>query len=311
MTQARPGLRPRLAYWALLGAVSFWILAVFLRPALHHWGINQYGRSLFVPMVEGTGYEPYVHRALVPLLIRGISAVIPEAGRRALTEAVQQHHVMRRGFEKLHWEPEQAHRYFVAWLLMFLCYVGFAHWVARLAIHTCGLSDTLKTRGVIGVAALLGLPPFFLYTSFVYDPAQLFLFALSLYLLATRQTTKFAALFVLCCFNKETAVLLIPICAVLWRGEMPRSKYYGLLAWLVLCWVGVQLSLSGAFHANPGEAVEFHLFDHNATLTGSRARGPCRTSWRGPSARSSSSTAGPRSRASFAWRSSASCLRLW
>lgn len=265
MTRSGPTpLHLRVAYWALLGAVSFWILAIFLRPALHHWGINQYQRALFVPMVEGTAYEPYVHRALVPLLTRGLSAAVPEGSQEALTAAIAHHHYLRRTFERLHWEPEQAHRYIVASLLMFLSYVGFAHYAARLAILTGGLSDTLRTRAAIGVAALLGLPPFFIYTSFLYDPPQLFLFALALYLLAGRQIAKFAGLFFLCCVNKETAVLLIPIYAVVGRGEMSRSKYYSGLAWLVLCWVVVKLFISLAFRAHPGDVVEFHLFDHNA-----------------------------------------------
>ncbi|MFN8177625.1 MAG: hypothetical protein U0167_06850 [bacterium] len=263
MAASRPSLRQTIGYWALLAAVSLWVLAIFLRPALHHVGINDYERSRFVPMVEGTAYEPYVQRALLPLVIRGLSALVPEGGRAALTRTVEAHLFLHRVFAKLHWEPAQAHRYLLASLLMLLSYVGFAHLSARLAIVTSGLTDDLRTRALIGVPALLGLPPFLIYTSFLYDPVQLFLFAAALFLLATRQIAKFAGLFPLCCLNKETAVLLIPIFALMFRDLSPRSRYLGTLAWLVICYVAVKATLILAFRANPGAVVEQHLFDHN------------------------------------------------
>jgi hypothetical protein len=260
---SRPSLRQTIGYWALLASVSLWVLAIFLRPALHHVGINDYERSLFIPMVEGTAHAPYVQRALLPLVIRGLSALVPEGRRAALTRTIEEHHILRRGFAKVHWETAQAHRYFLAFLLMLLCYIGFAHYSARLAIVTVGLTDGLRTRALVAVPALLCLPPFLIYTSFLYDPAQLLLFAAALFFLASRQIAKFAGLFVVCCLNKETAVLLIPVFAVMFRDLSPRSRYFGVLAWLVICWIGVKGSLVLAFRGNPGSVAEFHLLDHN------------------------------------------------
>jgi hypothetical protein len=264
MTDGRPGSLPRLGYWALLAAVSLWMLSIFLRPALHHVGINQYERSLFVDMVEGTAYQPYVHRVLLPLVVRGASALVPEDARASLASTIRRQHYLRRAFERLYWEPEQAHRYVVAALLMVLSYVGFAHFTARLAVASAGLPDTLRTRAAVGTAALLGLPPFFIYTSFPYDPPQLFLFALALFLLATRRAGAFAALFVACCLNKETAVLLIPIWALTMRDALPRGRYVGGVAWLSICYLAIKLSLVATFRDNPGAVAELHGLDHNA-----------------------------------------------
>lgn len=263
MAGSRPRTLHRVAYWALLATVSLWTLALFVRPTPRHLGTNEYERSLFVPMVEGTAYKPYVYRALLPLLTRGLSALVPERSVAALTATIENQAYARRGFARLHWEAAQTHRYAVAALLMFLCYVGFAHYAARLTIHTCALADTLQTRAAIALVALLGLPSLFRYVSFIYDPPQLFLFTLALYLLATRQAAKFNAVFVLCCINKETAVLLIPIWAVTFRGTLPAHRYYAVLAFLVLCWVVVKLALLAAYRSNPGEVAEFHFFDHN------------------------------------------------
>ena len=262
MTQAGSGLH-RLAYWALLGVVSLWILAIFLRPAAHHVGINEYEPAKFVAMVEGTAHQPWVHRALLPLTTRGLSALVSEETRASLTAAIENRHLARRTFERLHWEAEQAHRYLIAAVLMLLSYVGFAHYTARLAIVTCALGDTPATRATIGVAALLGLPPFFLYTSFPYDPPQLFLFTLALYLLATHQVRPLAVLFVPCCLNKETAILLIPIAAITLRDALSRRQYRALLAWLVLAYVAIKLALVAAFRSNPGSVAELHGLDHN------------------------------------------------
>jgi hypothetical protein len=262
VADGRPTLRQTIGYWALLGLASAWVLAIFLRPALHHLGINDYERSLFVPMVEGTAYRPYVERALLPLVVRGLSSAVPAGGRDALARVVRSRSFLKRGFSRLRWEPEQAHRYFLATALLFLSYLGFAHYAAKLTIVTCGLTDGLRPRALVGVPALLGLPPLFFYTSFLYDPVQLFLFAAALYFLARRHVAKLAGLFPLCCLNKETALLLIPIVALTLR-DGKGDRHRGVLAWLVICWVVVKASLAFAFRANPGATVEFHLLDHN------------------------------------------------
>jgi hypothetical protein len=131
---------------------------------------------------------------------------------------------------------------------------------------TNGMEDSPQTRAFLGGLALIGLPPFFISTSFIYDPTQLFLYAAALYFLAVRQMDRFIAIFILCCLNKETAILLIPVAAVALRNHLPGRRYAALIASLTLCYCAIQISLAAAFRSNPGSTVEFHLLDRNVHM---------------------------------------------
>ncbi len=246
---------------ALVGFVALWVLGMFLRPGARHVGMNGYERSKFVEMVEGRAWKPYVSRALLPALTNGLSRLLPDPSRTQLTRAIRGNHFALRTFQRLEWEPEQAHRYLAAVPLLFASFLGFAHFAARLAMRTLGLHDDLAARTRLGVAALLVLPPFFVCASYPYDPPQLCLFAAALHFLASGRLAMLAGTFVLCCLNKETAVLLIPITAFALREERRGRRGTVLLAGMTIGFALVRLAAAAAFRSNPGSAVEFHLVD--------------------------------------------------
>jgi hypothetical protein len=166
-------------------------------------------------------------------------------------------------FEKFLWGTAAAYEYFVAFILMLLCFMGFAHYAAKFIIFTCNISEKRNTRLLIAVYLLLGLPSFFRYTSFLYDPPQLLLFTMALYFLAASKFRAFIFTFVICCFNKETAVLLIPVFALIgYKKFSPAKHYWGLLAGIIFSFFGVKSLLTYVFRFNPGTIVELHL-THN------------------------------------------------
>lgn len=258
--------RTKAAYLVLLILVSGWILVVFLRPEPGSVGINQYERSRFLDMVKGTAYRPFVYRTLLPTTTRIVVALTPEQSATASSRIVERNVYLRSAFAHFHWETSAAYAYVVACLLMLLSFMGFAHYTSRLCLRACRIDDTYRRRSLLAVVALLGLPPFFSYTAFPYDPPQLFLFTLALYLLASQRVLAFALAFGLCCLNKETAVLLILVFAFTSRKQMPRQRYlavlFGLVAWYLL----IRVLVAFVFRNNPGALVEFHLFDHNLRL---------------------------------------------
>lgn len=250
----------RIGYLTVLTSLSFVVLVVFLRPTTQHVGINQYDRAMFLDMIDGNAYKPFVSRTLLPTTVRLVSAVVPEKFRQACAEQVQQHDLAQRAFDEFRWDIRAAFQYLLASVLMLLSFMGFAHCVAKLTARVCDVPDTGLTQLLLAVGALVGLPPFFRYTSFVYDPPQLFLFTLALYFLATNRIRSFFVAFVACCLNKETAVLLIPVCGLtLTSRPFPHRRVWGTIAGLSIVYVSIKCALAWVFRDNLGSHVEFHF----------------------------------------------------
>ena len=260
--------RPKILYFALLLSLSAFVLACFLRPAPYHAGINQYDRARFVDMVDGTASQPFVHRMLVPSIIRIVTQATPESLQQTCADQVEAHARLKALFTFLNWETLAAYPYWVASILMLLCFMGFGHYIVKLTEHVLNLPAAGSPRLLLLTGAMLGLPALFKYVSYLYDPAQLFLFTLALYLLATQRIQKFCVIFLVCCLNKETAILLIPVYALTshTRSSSPRP-YWRTLAAITAIYLCVKLFLSWLFRANPGFIFELHPLHNLDRLT--------------------------------------------
>lgn len=243
----------------VLPVVAAWVLVAFIRPCGPHNGLNQYERAPFLDLVHGTAYHPYVNRALLPATVRVIAAATPLSFQRALTDRVRNAGVLAEVFDELHWEPEAAWAYSVATLLMWGCFAGFGFFAARLCVRTCGVPDTDLVRAGLGAAALLGLLPLFTYNSFPYDPPQLLLFTMALDALAGGSGAQFWGAFLLCCANKETAILLIPIALTTTSFAGSKGRSWRLGGLLVGAYLVIRLGIGYAFRSAPGATFEFHL----------------------------------------------------
>jgi hypothetical protein len=196
-----------------------------------------------------------------------VTFLIPAQYQQALTDLVQQNSLAKKAFKTFQWESEAAFQYLVASFLMLLCFMGFGHYVVKLTERVCNMPENGINRLLLVTGALVGLPPFFRYVSYPYDPAQLFLFTLALYFLAVHRTKPFFFAFVACCINKETAVLLIPIYCLTFRKQYSSHRqYWGTILGLIFIYVCIKATLTWYFNGNPGSFVEFHLLNHNIPL---------------------------------------------
>jgi hypothetical protein len=255
----------RFGYPIVLTIISGYVLVIFIRPVSNaHVGINFYERSKFLEMVHGTAYKPFVYRTLLPTTVHVISLVTPNQFRHVFEEVIgQQYNSL---FMFFGWETSAAYEYVTASILMLVSLMGFGHYSAKLVMRTCKLGDRQKTRVLLATSVLLGLPPFFRYTSYVYDPPQLLLFTMALYFLAALEYRNFVLSFILCCVNKETAILLITLYAFLqYKRHLPIQYYWGLLVVLLALYIGIKSLISYAFRLNPGAFTEFQ-FSHNLDL---------------------------------------------
>jgi hypothetical protein len=256
----RKSLLGNIVYFMVLISLSILILDVFLLPSEKHYGINRYNRGRFLDMVDGTAPKPFVYRTLLPTTVRAAAAVVPIRYREACANFAEQHMVIRAAFRSFEWETQAAFQYLCGATVMLLCFIGFGHFTVKLTERVCGLADTDLNRLLLVAGALAGLPPFFRYASYAYDPAQLLLFTLALYFLAERRMRAFFITFVACCLNKETAVLLIPAFGLTCRHlYSSHRRYWGTIAALVVTYTSIKAGLTWVFFDNPGTFVEVTL----------------------------------------------------
>jgi len=264
-----PGWLSQSAYAAVVLTAAVVAFTMFIRPVRGiHTGLNQDGRTKFMDMVNGTAYRPFVYRTLLPTTVRIISRVTPDSVKRAATTFVEGHRSLRKNFQYLYWETSAAYEYGVASILFIACFAGFAHTATQLTLRLTPIPSTLGTRMLLATTSLLCLAPFFRFTCFPYDPPQLFLFALAMYLLLEVRLVPFVVTFVLCCINKETAVLLIPLFAIVGgQQRVPAKTYWGILAGLSVGFVVIKTTISWIFRSNPGSFVEVQVAHNFEWLT--------------------------------------------
>ena len=224
-------------------------------------GINDYSRAKFHDMVQGNAYRPFVYRALFPTIVRTVSAAIPGSIHQYAEDFVIETPFIGNKFRLFNWEPEHSIEYFVAGLLMYLCFFGFSLLCKKLAEKTTPCSPVMLE--ILPFMALIGLPPFFRYEMYIYDPPQLFLFTTMLYLMLTERFKMYLLLFPLAVFNKETSLLLIFQFVFYFRHRVRMNTLITYAGIQSIFYVSIKFALTIIFAENPGSFVEFHLLDYN------------------------------------------------
>lgn len=244
----------------LIAIVAMPILIIFLIDP----GINDDEHSKFEDMINGKAYKPFVYRTLLPTSVKIISQTIPVDIKKSLTSTINESILLSKIFLKLRWESRLATEYFIATGLMYLSLLGFAismKYLFRLFYNVNAIYTNL-----ISIFSLLLLPPFFLYTSFLYDFPNLFLFTLCLIFLKKQKWNIYIPLLIVATLNKETTILLILIFYFYYHNKYPVNKFNHLLISQILVYISVKVMLYLIYKSNPGYFVEFHLIDHNLRL---------------------------------------------
>jgi hypothetical protein len=245
-------------------------LAYSLGAALVLWiflsspGINHHKPSAFGPMVYGRANRPFVSRVLVPGLVRALQFVVP-GGLRARLESEAEQLPLATLFAHLdHIPANLAAEFLTACLVMYGLLLGF------LVTFRCLCGEVFDApegvRRAVPLFALCLLPSLFVYVSYLYDFATLFLFTLGLLLLRRRQWIGFLVVVAISCFNKETAILLTMLMWIACAGGRRPKWYRTLLAVQLALFAVSRVILFLAFRENAGSNLEFHLIDHNLRL---------------------------------------------
>jgi hypothetical protein len=255
------GTMRRVALHAAYGFVAALALAAFLhQPGIQHWPPSAFGR-----MVSGTANKPYVFRALVPLMIRATMAEVPEPAKAWWSHAAETAPLAEVLKFCDHIPAQEAPEFFVAVVIMYAALVGFCFALRYLCNGVFRAPPSFVDA--VPLFALALLPPFFVYTSFLYDFPALFFFTAGLGLMFRERWRAYFVVFVLSCVNKETTILLTLVFALhFFRGcSLNRIQFFGLLGAQAVVYVPIKLGLDWLFRDNAGFVVESHL-DHNFEL---------------------------------------------
>ncbi|UCB52864.1 MAG: hypothetical protein JSV10_01875 [Candidatus Zixiibacteriota bacterium] len=240
-----------------------------------HPGINGYSRAMFPDTVYGKAYKPFVYRTLLPTTVRMISQITPEHVKDRIRSAVEECNPQRkriRMMKALGWETEYIYEYLVALALMFSCFLGFAFLLRHLVKLFYDFPPFVADFAPVG--ALLILPVFFKFYSYMCDPVTLLLFSLAIILITGRRILPFYVVFLLATLNRETSILLSGIFLVRQFKHIRTFSLAGHLLLQASIWIAVKTSLAVIFKNNQGAFIDFQLIDHNLALIADSVTSP-------------------------------------
>lgn len=213
---------------AVIGVLlTFLATAIFVAFRLFI-DLNADSRAAIDAMVAGSAHKPFVYRALLPFLIKGLASVIPLSIET--------------------WSQ----------ILMYGSLLGFVG-AFRYFLHA--LYESSRFVDLASFCALIGLPLLFMQGKF-YDFTTLFLFTLGLAFLANNEWRSYLILFALASFNKESTALLMLFFIIQYHDKLVRLTFIRWLFFQLVIYGAIRFFLLWYFRDNPGQALEFHLKMH-------------------------------------------------
>ena len=251
-------------YSLILSLLAFFLVITFIVEP----GINSYERALFEDMIYGKAHKPFVYRQLIPLLVRGTVAILPEGTDHALNSLVEAVPGVQAKFDDSGLEIELYAEYFSCCFFLWAALVAFGLSLGYLLRAFYRTSIAVNRSTVIVSMSII--PAFYDKANYIYDFPTLALFTLGLAFLAQRKLVWFLLIFMVGCVNKETIVLLTLICVLVCAQHLQLSKqrYYLWFALQIGIFAIIKTALHFIFKDNPGGMTEFHLMEYNLGIFG-------------------------------------------
>ncbi|MFN0157474.1 MAG: hypothetical protein ACKVRP_05295 [Bacteroidota bacterium] len=224
-----------------------------------HTSLNGDPRSKLSDLIHGRAHNPFVQRALVPLLTRAVHQILPATLTGDLELYLFSIPKVKKEMLRLGWEEEYFVESLVALSWAFIALAAFPFAVQALwkAIY----STSEFVTAMVPVIALLSLPPFFhVGTHYVYDFPSLFLFTAVLVCVVRRAWWLSYIPFLLGCLNKETIIFASLTGIILYWHDRERTRMARHVAVQFLLFIVVKLMLMQVFSGNPGTSAEFALY---------------------------------------------------
>ncbi|MGO9482034.1 MAG: hypothetical protein ACLP05_09680, partial [Candidatus Kryptoniota bacterium] len=183
--------------------VLLFIIPIFVIGSFLHVGINGYARANFEEMIEGTAYEPFAGRILVPIIVKNLSRLIPTSIATQIDNWAKKRF---QGFFYVERPEIKFTHLLIAVIVWYASIIGFSLSLIMLIRNFYETSEI--TLLIVALISVAGIPVFFHYYSYPYDFMQLFLFTVCLYHLARSNWYQYILFFGIATLNKETSILL-------------------------------------------------------------------------------------------------------
>jgi hypothetical protein len=251
----------RAAVWLIYALVAGFILGMWATDVREFVSLNGYYRATLLDMVAGKAHRPFAYRLLVPLVTRGVLAVLPAGLQTWMRDVLGTMPSVARGLRYLSWERSDLPTYFAVLAVLYGCLCAYLATLRRMTRRLYDLPAWLADLAPL--VSLAVLPMFFKRgTHLVYDFATLFLFLLGLEQILCGRAKAYYAVFVLGLLNKETTILLTLVYYLWHRKRLLHSELYAQIGAQLLLFGVSRGLLALAFRGNPGGLVEAHLIEN-------------------------------------------------
>jgi hypothetical protein len=265
-----------LASYALLATI---VLAVWARATLTETitghepdGEPNYCWANLSKMIDGTAPAPFVTRRLLPDSAAFLAGLVPEAFWNKLRsflarESFPARHI-RGLLDGLGWQPEYYPEVFSGYFLIWLSIIGFMFTCRQLARFFYDMPDRVANLvgGLFGIGLLGGNDS--RWCGYTYDIPHAFLFVLTVYAIVASRWWLLPT-FILACYSKETALLLIIGYAVVNRHSFRRLTYWLMLVVMGGIYFGIRSWITQHYQSPPGD--HFWYPERNLAFLGKQA----------------------------------------
>jgi hypothetical protein len=251
--------------YAILAGIT---LALWARAARTEFvdkgpdGEPQYSCSNLCKLIDATAANPFVGRRLLPDSAALLARAIPEAVWDSLKDYLERDSYparnLRRALDWLGWQPELYPVVFSGYFLIGLSILGFMYASRQLARFFYDMPDRLADvlGGLFGLGLLGGTDRAGDWAACPYDFPNAFVFVLCVYAIVARRWW-LLPVFILACYSKETALLLIIGYAVVHRASYRQLSYWLVLLAMSGLYLGIRAWISTHYDTPPDEDYWF------------------------------------------------------
>ncbi len=221
---------------------SLWIFYIYLIIA----PIGSYPPANFSKILEGTADRPFIYRALVPLIAKAFSWLLPDELIHWMGMVLPA--PMKIVFDRLGGETH-AKEAVIALSAMFVSLIAFG-FAEKVFTKLIGLNGRMQF--ILPLFAQALILPFSYHFGFYYDLPQILLVTLNLIFLYRQNWPAYLILFAVTTLNKETSITLTIIFGLYFFSRIPREKFIKLLGGQIVIYSAIRTLLIFLYRDNPG-----------------------------------------------------------
>lgn len=223
-------------------------------------GLPREKRTILSTTLKGKADKPFAYRMLVPEFVKGVVSITPESWKKVITGYAEAYRWKGEFLKKLGWEKEYFFENLVTTALIFVVFLS-SFFVMRSLIYAFFQFPEF-IQDLAPLASTLFLPMFFVITDYIYDPADLLFSGILLLLIQKRMHFWFLPMYILACFNKETAILFAFVFLLKEYGRMPVWRLTSWMIAILAIAISIKLTTFFIYENNKGSFVELQL-KHN------------------------------------------------